>query len=678
MNAFPLVTSSIVFLLLLLFAFLATKRCSRRRDRDEDPLLSRIVETMPDPFYVKGPDGRFMRVNDALCVLAGRARQEILGRDAQEIFPGRHGAASLKNDAMTLACGYEDVAEETAYDADDRRRTFMTRKTLHIDGAGNRHVVGVIRDITNRKQAERALAQSESRYRRIVETANEGIWAVDANWRTTYINAVMAAILGATPEELAGRSVADFLFAEDAELHRAMLRREALPPGGGLYERRLKSVDGAEIWMLIAVSSEYDASGRFAGSVGMFTNITERKHAEESLRLSETRLAAAKASAESASKAKSEFLANMSHEIRTPLNGLLGMLQILEDTNLDGEQRECVVTALDSGRRLTRLLTDILDLSRVESGKLNLEIAPFSPRAVLASIQSTFAVALEQRGLSLGITVAPNVPTRLRGDENRIRQILLNLVGNAVKFTERGGISLEAACYPVDDQNTLRLVLGVSDSGIGIPRDKLNAVFDTFTQVDASNTRPHQGAGLGLSIVDRLVHLMGGSIWIDSEPRVGTCILCSLPLAKADPETVSSEPLTPQTVAPGLRLLLVEDERINRLAVGTLLRKQGHVVVEAAAGPDALEIFASEPFDAVLLDIQMPGMDGLETLALLRDPAIHGDKARTPVIALTAHAMAGDRERFLAAGMDDYLAKPVEAAALATALARLPRMQGAR
>jgi PAS domain S-box-containing protein len=678
MNAFPLVTSSIVFLLLLLFAFLATKRCSRRRDRDEDPLLSRIVETMPDPFYVKGPDGRFVRVNDALCVLAGRARQEILGRDAQEIFPGRHGAASLKNDAMTLACGYEDVAEETAYDADDRRRTFMTRKTLHIDGAGNRHVVGVIRDITNRKQAERALAQSESRYRRIVETANEGIWAVDANWRTTYINAVMAAILGATPEELAGRSVADFLFAEDAELHRAMLRREALPPGGGLYERRLKSVDGAEIWMLIAVSSEYDASGRFAGSVGMFTNITERKHAEESLRLSETRLAAAKASAESASKAKSEFLANMSHEIRTPLNGLLGMLQILEDTNLDGEQRECVVTALDSGRRLTRLLTDILDLSRVESGKLNLEIAPFSPRAVLASIQSTFAVALEQRGLSLGITVAPNVPTRLRGDENRIRQILLNLVGNAVKFTERGGISLEAACYPVDDQNTLRLVLGVSDSGIGIPRDKLNAVFDTFTQVDASNTRPHQGAGLGLSIVDRLVHLMGGSIWIDSEPRVGTCILCSLPLAKADPETVSSEPLTPQTVAPGLRLLLVEDERINRLAVGTLLRKQGHVVVEAAAGPDALEIFASEPFDAVLLDIQMPGMDGLETLALLRDPAIHGDKARTPVIALTAHAMAGDRERFLAAGMDDYLAKPVEAAALATALARLPRMQGAR
>jgi len=675
MHAPLLVTSSIAFLLLLFFASLAiTRQRARRRERCEDPLLARIVETMPDPFYVKDPDGRFVRVNDALCVLAGRARQEILGRDAQEVFPGRHGAASLKNDAMTLACGYEDVAEETAYDADDRRRTFMTRKALHIDGAGNRHVVGVIRDITSRKQAEWALAQSESRYRRIVETANEGIWAVDANWRTTYVNAVMAVMLGGTPEDLTGRSVADFLFAEDAALHRAMLRRESLPPGGGLYERRLKSLDGEELWMLIAVSSEYDASGRFAGSVGMFTNITERKHAEESLRLSETRLAAAKAAAESANKTKSEFLANMSHEIRTPLNGLLGMLQILEDTTLDAEQRDCVVTALDSGRRLTRLLTDILDLSRVESGKLDLEIAPFSPRAVLASIQSTFAVALEQRGLPLGIAVAPNVPPRLRGDEGRIRQILLNLVGNAVKFTERGGINLEAACYPLEDPDKLRLVVGVSDSGIGIPRGKLDAVFDTFTQVDTSNTRPHQGAGLGLSIVDRLVHLMGGAIWIDSEPGVGTCILCSLPLAKADPEPVTLEPTPPPTVAPGLRLLLVEDERINRLAVGALLRKQGHVVVEAAAGPDALEIFASQPFDAVLLDIQMPGMDGLETLALLRDPAIHGDKAHTPVIALTAHAMAGDRERFLAAGMDDYLAKPVEAAALAATLARLPRV----
>ena len=276
--------TSVVVLVLLACLPLAARSLRRRAlqpDRCADPLLTRVVETMPDPFYVKGPDGRFLLVNDALCVLAGRARDDILGREAPEVFPGRLGAASLKNDAMTLACGFEDVAEETAIDADGRQRTFMTRKALYIDETGRRHIVGVIRDLTSRKRAERALAQSESRYRRIVETANEGIWVVDARWRTTYANAVMAMMLGTSPADMTGRPVADFLFPEDAELHRAMLRREALPPGGGLYERRLKRADGQTLWALIAVSSEFDASGRFAGSVGMFTNITERKRAEE-------------------------------------------------------------------------------------------------------------------------------------------------------------------------------------------------------------------------------------------------------------------------------------------------------------------------------------------------------------------------------------------------------------
>ncbi|MFU2210599.1 PAS domain S-box protein [Solidesulfovibrio sp. C21] len=635
-------------------------------------LLDRVVGALSDPFYIKNPQGCFTLVNDAFCTLAGRGREDILGRDAPSVFPGRAGSPSLKNDAMVLACGFEDVAEETAYDADGGRRVFMTRKTLHVDPAGGRHVVGLIRDITSRKRAERALLASEARYRRIVETANEGIWAVNARWRTVYANAVMGFMLGLTPEEMAGRPVAEFLFPEDSDLHQAMLRRESLPPGGGLYERRLKRVDNREIWALIAVSSEYDTSGRFAGSVGMFTNITERKHAEESLRQSETRLAAAKEAAETASQTKSEFLANMSHEIRTPLNGLLGMLQLLEDTGLDAEQRDCVVTALDSGRRLTRLLADILDLSRVESGKLALACAPFSLREVFASIQTVFATSLEQRDLTLETTVSPAVPALLLGDEGRIRQVLLNLVGNAIKFTKTGGVFLEAGSSPDPETGQMRLILSVADTGIGIPRNKIKAVFDAFTQVDASNTRIHQGAGLGLSIVDRLVRLMGGQVWMDSEPGIGTCVMCTLLLPQAALALAEPPPAPITSKRRGLRILLVEDERINRLAVGTLLRHQGHTIIEAASGLDALEIFGREPFDVVLLDIQMPGMDGLETLALLRDAAIFGPKSATPVVALTAHAMAGDRERFLAAGMDDYLAKPVEASALAAVLARLP------
>jgi PAS domain S-box-containing protein len=658
----------------------------RPKPRRKTPFLDRVVGIMSDPFYVKAPDGSFMQVNDAFCVLAGRARQEILGHDAATLFPGRAGAASLKNDAMLLACGFEDIAEETAFDAAGQHRTVMTRKTLYVDEAGQRFVVGVVRDITNRKAAEQALLQSETRYRRIVETANEGIWSVDGAWRTTYVNAVMAVMVGSQPDVMIGRPVSDFLFDEDNELQRAMIRRETLPPGGGLYERRLKRLDGQELWVLIAVSSEYDKSGRFVGAFGMFTNITTRKRAEESLRLSEARLAAAKEAADAANKAKSEFLANMSHEIRTPLNGLLGMLQILEDTPLNPEQHDCVDTALDSGRRLTRLLTDILDLSRVESGKLALQNAPFALAEVFDAIQTVFQITLAQRSLSLKSAIHASVPQRIVGDEGRIRQILLNLVGNAIKFTQAGEVTMEAGATICPQSNQLCLVLAVGDTGIGIPHDKLDTVFQTFTQVDASNTRSHEGAGLGLSIVDRLVRCMGGNIRIDSEPGVGTVVMCTLLLPPPpdapdvpnapDVSDVGGVPDIPARDAPsssrsGLRILLVEDERINRMAVGGLLRKEGHTVLEAASGQEALEIFNREVIDVVLLDIQMPVMDGLETLALLRDTSIHGPKAAVPVIALTAYAMAGDRERFLAAGMDDYLAKPVEANALAAALDRL-------
>jgi len=667
----PWVLTALLAVLVLAAALAVGRGWRRPGRRPPDPFLDRVINTMPDPFYVKDPAGRFTMVNDAFCSLAGLARRDILSRKAETIFPGRAGASSIKKDAMVMACGSEDVAEETAFDADGRHHTFMTRKSLYVNGRGERYVVGMIRDISSRKEAERALAQSESRYRRFVETATEGVWAVNARWRTTYVNAVMASMLGCDPAVMPGLPVRRFLFPEDWELHMAMVRQELLPPGGGLYERRLRRTNGTELWVLIAVSSEYDAAGRFSGAFGMFTNITERKRAEESLRLSEARLAAAKEAAEEANKSKSAFLANMSHEIRTPLNGLLGMLQLLEDTPLDDDQADCVHTALDSGRKLTRLLSDILDLSRVESGKLALSQAPFALSSIFDAIRTIFKTALDQQRLTLTTAIDASVPAWLLGDEGRIRQIMLNLTGNAIKFTNTGEVRLEACARPEAEAGRICLTLAVSDTGIGIPAEKLPTIFEPFTQVDASNTRAYQGAGLGLSIVDRLVTLMGGSLRIDSEPELGTVVLCSLPLMTASAPDGSERTAAPARPERAFRLLLVEDEPVNRLAEGKILRREGHTVLEAASGQEALAVLARQPVDAVLLDIQMPGMDGLQTLAAIRHGTRDGLWPPLPVIALTAYAMSGDRERFLAAGMDGYLAKPVEHRALLQVLARL-------
>ena len=307
-------------------------------------------------------------------------------------------------------------------------------------------------------------------------------------------------------------------------------------------------------------------------------------------------------------------------------------------------------------------------------------------------MRAVFKSALAQRELPLITVLDPSVPPRLLGDEGRIRQICLNLVGNAVKFTNAGEVRLEACAMPDTEPGRIRLVLAVSDTGIGIPPAKLPTIFEAFTQVDTSSTRAFQGAGLGLSIVERLARLMGGTIRIDSEPGVGTIALCSLYLEVAVAAQAPDEAGKIGETGDGtgkigkigetgggtdlLRLLLVEDEAINRLAVGGLLRRDGHAVLEAASGREALDVLARSPVDAVLLDIQMPDMDGLETLAAIRQGAAAGAWPDPPVIALTAYAMAGDRERFLAAGMDDYLAKPVEHRELTRVLARLTAGRG--
>ncbi|PKN07569.1 MAG: hypothetical protein CVU73_12535 [Deltaproteobacteria bacterium HGW-Deltaproteobacteria-8] len=380
-----------------------------------------------------------------------------------------------------------------------------------------------------------------------------------------------------------------------------------------------------------------------------------------------------KEKAELANRTKSEFLANMSHEIRTPLNGVIGMLQLIRTSGASCEVECYAEMAQRAGIRLTSLLGDILDLSRIEAGRMPIVIRPFAMLDVMNALAETYSPTNFSKRLPFAITVAPNVPPYIFGDEVRVRQILFNLVGNAMKFTAQGEVRLDLSTLLPDPAGRTRLLFIVSDTGIGIPDDKIGQICRPFTQVEGDFTRSHQGAGLGLSIAHNLVEAMDGTLTFESTENQGTNVYLMLPFRLA------TEPIapaaTPQVADSGskapLRLLLVEDEEISRLSARLILEMMGHQVDTARHGGEALEALRCGSYDCVLMDVQMDVMDGVEATRQIRSGSSCALDPHTPIIAMTAYAMTGDREKFLEAGMDDYVAKPVQVQDLEKALARV-------
>ena len=415
--------------------------------------------------------------------------------------------------------------------------------------------------------------------------------------------------------------------------------------------------DKKKVWLTTNLAPYRDNDGEIIGLVGISWDITYRKKYENELQH-------AKEQAEEGTRAKSEFLANMSHEIRTPMNGIIGMAEILKQANLGKHEEENLDILISSTRSLLSLVNDILDISKIEAGKVELEFEDFDLRNMLKDIENIIYVKAEEKALDYKTFISPDVPVFLKGDPARLKQIALNLVNNAVKFTEKGRVHTYVNVEEEDD-NRIKLKIKVQDTGIGISQEGRKNLFQLFSQVDTSTTKIYGGTGLGLSIAKRLVSLMEGEIGMESEQEVGSEFWFTAWMEKSDRKTAIPEPLDEKAEEESkemdtLDILLAEDNEINQKIIEYSLTNAGHKVDVAKNGQEAIDMYHKNTYDLVLMDVQMPILDGYEATKHIRDieENAHNNEQRIPIVALTANAMKGDREKCLDAGMDEYLSKP--------------------
>ncbi len=606
-----------------------------------------LYDFAPLGYVTLDEDGYIQEINLAGAKLLGAERDALIGYAIGDYVANEDQAAFL---AHLRQCAGErrEVTSELHLVSKNGQAITAQVRSIPIEGPADEMLCKTaITDITERGQAEERLCL-------LVESAPYAIVIADGEGRIVLANAETEKLFGYQREELIGQSV-ELLVPEQLRGRHSEYRQDYMtdprmrPMGTGrdLYARRK---DGTQVPVEIGLSPVKTKEGTLI--FASMADITKRKLAEEALRQ-------AKADAEKANEAKGRFLAYVSHDLRTPMNSILGMVDLALERTTEPTARSFLQTAKESADLLLALLNDLLDTARIEAGKLELETTPFSLRRVLDQTTRVLSMRASQKGISFSCCIPPEVPDSLVGDQVRLRQILLNLVGNAIKFTEQGEVAVSVRIKS-QSEGEASLEFAVLDTGVGIPHSDVERIFQRFAQANSPAPRRSVGTGLGLYICSNLATMMGGRIWVESEPAKGSTFYFTvqLPLARE----LSAEPEPPADVSAKaisvLRILLADDNPANRRLAAYVLQERGHAVEVAESGREAFRMAQENDYDAILMDVEMPDMNGLEATVAIR--ADERGRRRVPIIAMTAYAMMRDREQCLEAGMDGYLSKPID------------------
>ncbi len=615
-----------------------------------------IFENIQDVYFELSLYGNVLDISPSIENMLDIKKESIIDR---KIFMDK----KQEENFLDLLQEKDAISDYEAYLSKENGQKIpasFTCKYLYDPDGQPRKIIGTIRNITERKQAEEVIRHSEERYRILAENSSDMI--SKHNWDRTYLYVSPACnkLLGYQPDELTGSSAYQFIHPDDVESirknHILLLENRT---NSFIESYRIRKKDGSYIWFETNNQVIYNQNTNLVQEIVCVSrDITERKEKEELLKAKEV--------AERANKAKSEFLANMSHEIRNPLSAIIGMAKTLDKTPVNDKQKEYINSINISSLNLLSILNDILDFSKIEANKIELTYANFDLKEMINSVVKSFEPLARAKKIALNYFIGDGTPLHLYGDEKKIVQILNNLISNAIKFTNEGKVEIFADRLPGKHENTW-IYFSVKDTGIGVKKEDIPKMFESFSQLDLSAKKEYQGTGLGLSIAKSLANLMNGKISFESDYKKGSTVSFSLPLVVADNKVQKSangineinteEPLKENI----LKILVAEDDAINQLYLAGFLKSHGWIVDTAHNGVIALEKYKKNSYDIILMDGQMPKMDGFETTRKIREIENHKDnEAHIPIVAITGYAIPGDRERFIIAGMDDYVTKPID------------------